>query len=166
MCLERRVRGERHAERIGAEHRALADEPDGVRVAGIVERGQAVRPEVELTADAVHPPHEPLLIADRHEVDEFGDPRRTQKTGDEHVRVGPVELLGVDALPGRPDLETPAFGVVQNRAEHARRVEVRQAEPVERAVLADEGGGPQVADDAVVFDRLVGHGAGGPPWVM
>jgi hypothetical protein len=42
--------------------------------------------------------------------------------------------------------------VAEQRGEARRRVEARQAHPVDRAVPADEGGGLQVADDSVVFD--------------
>src|SRR4029078_9545944 len=41
---------------------------------------------------------------------------------------------------------------VQQRGEHGRRVEPRQAQPVDVAAGGDQGGGVQVADDAVVLD--------------
>ena len=52
---------------------------------------------------------------------------------------------------------------VEDRAEEARRVEVRKAEPVDRAVEGDQGHRVQVADDAVVLDRRVAHATAPPP---
>src|SRR5262249_38309895 len=49
--------------------------------------------------------------------------------------------------------------VVEYRREDARRVEVRQAAPVDGPVDPDEGDRVQVADDAVGLDRLVAHGS-------
>ena len=44
---------------------------------------------------------------------------------------------------------------VEDRAEQAGRVEALGAEPVDRALVADERDGVQVADDPVVLDRQV-----------
>src|SRR5262249_48320798 len=44
---------------------------------------------------------------------------------------------------------------VEDPAEHARRVEARAAEPVDRSFGTDERDGAQVADDAVIGDGEV-----------
>ena len=90
---------------------------------------------------------------DRHEVDHLQDPVRVQEPGHEDVRFRPVELLVPGALDRRGDPEPPALLVVQDRTEHARGIEPREAEPVDRPVQPDQRGGPQVPDDAVVLDR-------------
>ena len=56
----------------------------------------------------------------------------------------------------------PPLLVVEDRGEHAGRVEARQAQPVDRAVHADQRRRPHVADEAVVLDRLVRHGPASP----
>src|SRR5581483_6971247 len=70
----------------------------------------------------------------------------------------PVVLL-VSQLAGcgRGDPEAPALVGVEERPEHAGRVEARQAQPIDRPVQADQGGAVHVADDAVVLDRFVAH---------
>ena len=75
----------------------------------------------------------------------------------EHVGVGPVELLALHALGGGADAEAAALAIVEERGEDARRVEARQAEPVDGAVGADERDRAQVADDAVVLDARIAH---------
>jgi hypothetical protein len=57
------------------------------------------------------------------------------------------------ARPG--NVEAAAAVAVEQRAEHARRVEIRQAEPVDRPVVGDERDRAPVADRAVVTDRRV-----------
>ena len=64
----------------------------------------------------------------------------------------------------------PALAVVEEGAEDAWRIEIWQAAPIDGAVLADEGNGAQVANDAVVVDGQVAHRSvwfqGGPPSTM
>src|SRR5205814_10631238 len=71
---------------------------------------------------------------------------------------GPVDLLAGDAgLGGRGDAEVATLLVVEDGCEDAGRVEMRQAEPVDGPVTADQGRGVHVADKAVVFNGQVGH---------
>ena len=75
------------------------------------------------------------------------------EVGLEHQRMRPVPPRGADHLAGRGD---PPGAVVlgpEQRREARGRVEPRQAEPVDRSVLADQRRGAQVADDAVILDR-------------
>jgi len=48
----------------------------------------------------------------------------------------------------------PIFRRAQQRREAGRRVEARQAEPVDRAVAPDQSRRGQIADQAVIADRL------------
>ena len=115
--------------------------------------------ERHLAADDSHPADELIRrgsrAADRHVILDLANSVRVQESRDQDVGVGPIELLVAKIIAGRGDAEPPALLVVEDRGEDARRIEMRQAEPVDRAVHADQGRGPHVADDAVVLDRLV-----------
>jgi hypothetical protein len=87
-----------------------------------------------------------------HEVDDLADEVLAQEPGHEHVRVRQVHLLhagGADTAHGEP----AAALVVEDGGEDRRRVEPRKAEPVDVAVRGHQGGGVQIADDAVVLDE-------------
>ena len=76
-----------------------------------------------------------------------GHPRRL-----DHVRARHVAPPGGDVQAVGPD--APAAGAaVEQRAEHRRRVEVRHAHPLDRAVGGDERAGVAVRQEAVVGDR-------------
>src|SRR2546421_11437270 len=87
------------------------------------------------------------------------------------VRVAPVLAIRQRST-RRAELEIAALVPVQQPAEDPGAVESGQAHPVDRAPLADQRSGPQVADHAVVADGripkgLLAHGgsesAGGGP---
>ena len=65
---------------------------------------------------------------------------------------GQVHLLRHVAFVGRPDPEVSALVRVEQRREDARRVEARGAEPVDRAVGADQRRRLKVADQPVIAD--------------
>jgi hypothetical protein len=56
----------------------------------------------------------------------------------------------------------PTLLVVQDRAEHAWRVEGGQAQPVDRPVRANQRRRVQIAYYPVVLDRKVSHPRSGP----
>ena len=105
-----------------------------------------------------HPAHEvgpPVAV--RHQVDDLDHAGLGLPPGDEHER---VVLVGARRAAGRADRGEPPVPVVvvaEQCAERRRRVEARQAEPVDAAVGADERAGVAVADEGVVLDRQ-GHG--------
>ena len=70
----------------------------------------------------------------------------------EHVRLRQVAAVRPEGRL-RGEREAAASTGVKERAEDARRVEVRQAEPVDRPVAGDKRQGAPVADHAVVLDR-------------
>ena len=72
----------------------------------------------------------------------------------EHVRLTSVRARDCVRLIRRK-LERAAFPRVEQRAERARRIEVRQAQPVDRAVEADERESAPVADCRIVANREV-----------
>ena len=71
-----------------------------------------------------------------------------------HERVGPrlVDPVAGDVDPERGEPEA-ARAAVEQRAEHARRVEARDAQPVDRAVRGHERARVAVGEEAVVGDR-------------
>jgi hypothetical protein len=97
------------------------------------------------------------LRTDRHVVGDLRDAGAREKSGYEDVAVRPVELLRPELLTARSDGEPATVRIIQNHREHTRRVEEREAQPIERAVGSDESRRPHVADDAVALDRLVRH---------
>ena len=71
---------------------------------------------------------------------------------------GMVAARDRDGL-ARADAE-PAGAAVEHRAEDARRVEARHAEPLDRAVGGDQGAGVAIGEEAVVGDRRESGRAG------
>src|SRR5262245_19376641 len=97
------------------------------------------------------------LRTDRHVVGDLRDAGAREKSGFEDIAVRPVELLRPELFTVRSDGESATVRIIQKRREHTRRVEEREAQPIERAVGSDESRRPHVADDAVALDRLVRH---------
>src|SRR5205823_5710773 len=90
-----------------------------------------------------------------HIILDLADPVRMQESRDEDVRVRPIKLLVAKIVSRRSDAEPPAFSGVEDGGEYARRVKMRQTEPINRTIHADQSCGPHVADDSVAFNRLV-----------
>ena len=80
-------------------------------------------------------------------------PRRQQ-----HVRPRLVDARGGHVDPERPEAERARLAVEQ-RAEHARRVEARDAQPVDRPVGRDQRARVAVRQERVVGDRRERRGA-------
>src|SRR5437879_11882387 len=55
------------------------------------------------------------------------------------------------------NLEASSFLVIQNCAEDAGLIEVGIANPIDRTVHPDKSNGSHVANDPVVFNRLISH---------
>jgi hypothetical protein len=114
---------------------------DGVLGAPVVEARIAEHPEAHLAAYGPHAA-EDRAVATRllhgHEVGDLGDARVGQEAGQEDVRVRQVELLRPHLAEDRLDPEAAAALVVEERREDARRVELRKAEEVDRAIGACE----------------------------
>ncbi len=136
------------------------------RDVGAVDRGPrrdrpVVEPRPQLGRHAHAPGHAlddahdvGYAVAGRHEVDDADPP----------VGRGPLALQdeGVPAVaPGgarpaarRRQPPEPVLRPAEQRREAGGRVQPGQAQPVDRAVPADEGRGVQVPDDPVVLDAL------------
>ncbi len=89
------------------------------------------------------------------------DPAARRVPGREKgVRPGLVDTSGGDVDPERTQPEGAGL-TVEQRAEHARRVETRHAEPVDRAVRRDQRAGVAVGQERVVGDRRERRGCRG-----
>jgi hypothetical protein len=97
----------------------------------------------------------------RHAVHHGGDACLRLELGLEHERVAAVRTSHAPDLARRGQTPATVVGGTQQRGEAGGRVETGQAEPVDRAVAADQGGGLAVTDERVVLDRQGRHGTGG-----
>src|SRR3712207_988890 len=133
-------------------------------VAGVIECRRTLHPEVHLSANHFEPADE--LVASvtilghvyRHIVRDLRYPVERKEPRDEDIGVGPVELFAGYTLRNRGNLEASALLVVEDGGEDARGVEMRQTQPVDRAIHTNQGHAVQITDDPVVLYRLVGHG--------
>ena len=112
-----------------------------------------------------------LGVVDRHEVLHLADAVLGEEARDEDVASPGSRAAWRPSPRRRAQRVEAALVLVEDRAEHARRVERRAAVPVDRAVGADERDRVQVADEAVLGDREVvrlelprrGHAPSSPP---
>ncbi len=144
----------------GGEERPLLADGDVMVAAGVVEGWAALHLETHRPAHHPHVAHQARAGArpgeDRHKVDDLGHPLGGEEAREQDVGVGQVELLAALVRDG-PEPEASALLVVQDGAEDRRRVERRQAEPVDRPVHPDERRRVEVADDTVVGYGKVAH---------
>jgi len=129
-----------------------------VALAPVVESRRALQLDVHSPADGHDATDEPLAacscarLPNRHEVLDFAHSLGREEARDEHVGVGEVQLLGLMISPSGPEGEAaPALGV-EDRSEHARRVEAWAAVPIDRAIGADKGDRVQVTDHSMLGD--------------
>ena len=97
-----------------------------------------------------------VLFMHRHEIGYLGGRSFAAKTGYEDIGLGEVNLAMIDRIGGR-DEKPAALFVIKEAIEHSGRIEERQAQPVDRAVVAHERGRVHVPDQSVVFDPFICH---------
>ena len=127
---------------------------DGVRRAGVVEARIAPHPETYLATDGLRATHEVVRdagVLHRHEVRDLGHAAVRQEPGEQHIRVGQVQLPVHRVVELRRDLEAAAAIGVEESRKHRGGVKRREAEEVDRPVLAYQRDCVKVADDAVVL---------------
>ena len=152
---------------IPARHRNCAGRRDRPAVARVPPRRRrgVVEPRREMPAhrhragEPFERPHDlahrlEASVRQRQRVDHPHRSARGRKGGFEHVRVRHVSARAVEWNRRLNDERAAARGV-EDRREHARRVHVREAQPIDGAVARHERGGPAVANQRVVFDRSV-----------
>ena len=109
-----------------------------------------------------------MVVTDRHAIGDAHRAGRGVELGLEHERIRSVPPAGRKHRLGRSsrcDLPEAVGLVAEEPSEAGGRVEVRKAQPVDRAVHPDEGCGVQVPDDGVVLDRLA-HASFLPPQLL
>jgi hypothetical protein len=90
-----------------------------------------------------------------HEVDDLTHRVLALEPGKQDVGAGQVALLRLGVTGPGGQREVAALFLIEQGAEQAGGVETPRAEPVDRAIGADEGHRVQVAHDAVLLDREV-----------
>ncbi len=163
-AVARQPGGVEHQRQVGrAEHRPALGDAQLVRLASVVEARIAVDLEAHRApnhADDAHDAPVPRIdagIDGRHKVDDLTDAGRTQKARREDGGIRQVELLDRPLGIVGGDPEAAAVVGVQQRGEHARRIEARQAQPVDRSAGRHQRRGVQVADEAVLGNGRLGH---------
>jgi hypothetical protein len=133
---------ERQAEARGLEQGPVRVALRPVGLATVVEARRALELEVHPAAHRHDATDEPLAVRapraglpDRHEVLHLANPVGGEEARDQHVAVREVHLLRLPARRRGPQRKVTAAVGVEDRGEHARRVEIRAAVPVDRAVV-------------------------------
>ena len=139
----------------GGDHLLAVDlaAPHPGRDGAVVHPDHPLVPEPHRAADARQPAYDVgPVVAGRHHVEQ-GD--RAGVRGEGGLEGGGVsDVLSRHLVAGRRlELPVPVVVVAEQAREAGGRVEPRQAEPVDRAVLADQRGGVPVADEGIVLDR-------------
>ena len=148
------------AEHVGAGDRrdppfVLADPGDDRPV---VEPDDQLHPHGDPAATPHDDPHEVRrLAARRHEVDHRDRPVVGLVVGLEHQGPVPIAAIDLPHLARRGQEPSPVLGGPQQGGEAGPRIEVREAEPVDRPVAGDQGRRLAVADQGIVLDPG-GHG--------
>ena len=131
-----------------------------MRLSPIVESRCYVELERHPAAHTPHQPHQAVPIrghvtAHRHEIHDLADPLRRQKPGDQNGRIRQIHLLRAERIDAGPDPVPAAQPVIEQRTEHARRIETRSAEPVDRTVRRHQRSGLQVADQTMISNKRI-----------
>src|ERR1700719_562419 len=82
---------------------------------------------------------------------------QSQSVCNQDVGRRPIELLVADTVGVGGNLESAPFFVIQDRSKDAGRLEVWVAVPVDRTVHSHQRSCEHVADNSVIFDRLIRH---------
>src|SRR5208282_3862991 len=130
------------------------------RVAGaaIVESRVADHATLEMATDGLGASHDTGTHApgsNRHEIGYFQHAFLGQEPGQKDIGVGEINLLLLASLEQGGQGEATAFGRVQQRGKDGRRIKLREAHEVDRAVHGDQGDGIKVADDTIAADWFV-----------
>ena len=93
---------------------------------------------------------------DRHEIDQRDRAVLGLEVRFEDQRVGAIAPRDLGVPVARRDDEAAVLARAEQRREAGIRVEARPAQPVDRAIAADQRGALAVADQRVVFDAACG----------
>jgi hypothetical protein len=92
----------------------------------------------------------------RHEIGNLGSRIVAAKAGDENVGLGEVNLAVIDRIYCRYRKPT-AFFVIEKTVENGWRIEERQTQSVDRAVVADQRCRVHISDQTVIFNPFKNH---------
>src|SRR5262245_34401159 len=143
-------------------HRSFGAEYGFVCIPGVVKGRPAFDVELHGAANDVNATYQTVTIsfgtlADGHVIGNFPHPIGGQEACDQHIGTGPIELFVDNLIADRGYLEIPTLLVVENGGKHTGGIETRKTEPIDRAVQPHQCSGTHVADDSVVFYRLIRH---------
>ena len=144
------IRARRHQQ-----HLVAAPHPrdDGA----VVEAHHQFHAQRDAAAHAFDDAHDvPAFIRERHIVDQPHAALVGVDVGLEDEAVVAIAAADAQHRPRRRDQPPPMLRPPQERGEAGRRIEARKAQPVDGAVLANQGGGVTIADHGVVLYRQ-GH---------
>jgi hypothetical protein len=142
---------------------------EGVALPQVVKAWSTLELEMHPAANRNHPPDQPLPVGtiarlrERHEVLDLAHALRGEEARDQHIAVREVRLLGCPARDRGPKPIASAALSVEDRREHAWRVEAGTAVPVDRPLGPNQGDRVQVADEPVLCDwQIAAHAASSP----
>src|SRR5215831_4817329 len=101
----------------------------------------------------------PLLGArgQRHEVNDFRCGAIGEKASDQNIALGGIHLLTLHTIQLRTYRKGPAMLGIQQSGEDCGRVELGEAEEIDRRVNSYQSGRTKISNHSVVFDRLGTH---------
>ena len=140
---------------------------------GVAEGGRHVPGHRDPPGDAVDSPDQlsgrpQVMAGQRHRVGDPDDPLAGGERGLQDVGVRQIASMHLRGDLGR-QREAPSPIGVQDRREHTGRIEVGQAQPIDRPVTGDQRDRSAIADRGIVTDRDVapresaGHRRRPPP---
>ncbi|MCY1520353.1 hypothetical protein D9M68_551280 [compost metagenome] len=125
----------------------------------VVEAQHQLHVHLHVPGFAAHDAHHVrafVVVAERHEVEQRGRARGGLVARFQHGGIGHVAPRNARGLAVRGDAPASMALVAEQRREAGGRIEVRQAEPIDRAVPRDQRGGEHIPDESVVFQGF-GH---------
>src|ERR1043166_114383 len=106
-------------------------------------------------------PHDPVRAAarsaDGHVIFNLAHALIMEKTGDENVGIGPIELFVPKVLTRRGNPKPPALAVIKDCGKDTGGIKSWKAKPINRSVYAHQRRGAHVADYPVILDRQIGR---------
>src|SRR5262249_33773279 len=122
-------------------------------VAAEAEADDELHPHRDATADAAHQPHDVRRLAARwHEINEVDGAVVSLETRFQDEGVAAVAARGAPDRAGGRDQPTAIPAVAKDSGKAGIGIESRPAQPVDRAVAADERGRLTITDQPVIFD--------------
>src|SRR5215467_5494647 len=99
----------------------------------------------------------PTVFLDRHVVRQLGHALLRKKPRKQDVCVRQIKLTYPHVFNLGSNFESTASLIIEERGKHCRRVELRVAQKIDRAVYAHQRDGLHVSDHAVILDCFKGH---------